>query len=391
MFKYFFIKLCFAILANIFLLGISLSINNEVYKEIAYNASILLVVAFWAIFGGWLECHFNFFIDISSFEVKFRRILKICMVCVFFISAFFAYCRWGELMSAANYTEIRELKIFFIPEGVLGYVYRTLTYIMLIIAGLMLSVLGGDKYKNSHFLTSDLILIAAAVLLPIILQGSRSLAIVFICSYLSAVSNVNPTDLFKKLIFVLLGTIIISYLRGVSFDKLLIPFDSFLVGPHLFHQKIGLINSQIDELKAYYILWPGYASFSGLYTFFKLFSNALGFGIFPHSFEDVFWARGEFIYIPAFESSYNSYYSAGLAILIEGWRSYLVVFCVFAAPYFVVGRCSILMLRAIVLVYLAFLMEYSIFQDPCMAIIFFGIVVFDFFKYRILNKFYIRP
>lgn len=222
------------------------------------------------------------------------------------------------------------------------------------------------------FLELTLIILAGLVL-PMVLTGSRSVALLFVASFIACTDNVFRLikSKFFILVFAMLGFSLLGLglIRGMSVYQTVLPWTAFLVGPHLLHQNMNTILSQMEILKNQ-VIPPGYALFSGLYLSINTISRIFGENYFQNNLETVFSARHFFDYIPTLHAYYNSYYSAGLAVVIEGWLQVgFLSFTLGFLVHFIRNSYAALIFVAILYYFEFSLFQYSIFQNPALSLL----------------------
>jgi len=245
--------------------------------------------------------------------------------------------------------------------------------------------------RDSEFGKLEYFYIFIALLFAVFMTGSRSVIFLFATAYITMSSSVLNVFRNKNGRYILLTSVLLlialSILRGIQVNHILTPIDSFLVGPHLLHERIDTIISQRESLISNgAVVPPGYALFSGFYVFINIILSYIDIDVFSNHLEAWFWDRHEFVYIPAFGTKYNSYYTVGLAIVIEGWlRVGIMSVMLGIIPHFMKNTYfKIIALSA--LFYFSFsLFSFSVFQNYALGFLFIVVILLDLL-YRISNN-----
>jgi len=221
-------------------------------------------------------------------------------------------------------------------------------------------------------------IIALLVFFILVIDGSRA-NMILLSMMMFQFSVTNYSGYNKKelaLLFVFFGAafLFVMLLRGIDS---LIPVDSITVGPLLLLENEAVITGQ--GVIAHKHLYPGYSLFSGFYTGARTIYKAVGFDLFPLSFENVSYTRHSFTFLSQYSDYYNSYYTIAIAKYFEGyWESLLLCFSLgFLSFYF-----SCKELRGIYLSIVSYFIfmanNYSVFHSQSICFLFFALFIFDF-------------
>lgn len=192
-------------------------------------------------------------------------------------------------------------------------------------------------------------------------------------AFIASVDSWNKILKTKKLLigFALLAAstlVTLGFIRGVTWNHILTPFDSFIVGPHLLNHNIEIIEGQKQHLNSRYSSPPGYSLFSGIYVFFNVLFDLFGIEVFKHHIEVVFWKRHAFDFLPAFNNKYNSYYTGALAVVIEGWWvTGILSFFIGFFPHIMRFKMLKTIILSLSYLFVFSLFRNSIFHNPSMS------------------------
>lgn len=354
---------------NLFLMIWSLAYNSAILHIILMVMYISILVTL----GSYIA---EKFIKIKVLDkantIQFENLLlysTLIALCTFILKIFIG---WSDI-DFTTYTTIRT-SFFLKPYGIIGLLFEVFMWLSLIAAGVCFTNIKSKK---------TLVLIMLSILMALFLTGSRSSILLFFMAYLASLNSVK--DFFNRhlkyigIIFILF--IILSYIRGVSLDHLIIPWDSFIVGPHLFHENFNTIVNQTKYLHDISDVPIGYALFSGFYVSMNTLLSYFNIDVFKYHLEAIFWERHLFTYIQALNENYNSYYTAGLAIVVEGWiKVGILSFIIGMLPHLFTNHINRIVSLSIVYLFAFSLFQNSIFHNTAMTIILVTIILIELIK-----------
>lgn len=290
---------------------VSYELDHEVWKEslmVLYISGLLVV---GSLFG-------KMYTTKNIVEVEDKNIYKVLIISSIVFSATLLYKLYMNLegINLSTYKTFRETFLMSI-FGFSGTINKMSLYILVIFSGILLAQI--IKNEEPASLVRSLFVIILCMSAAIIFTGSRSIIVLFFISVFIGIPNIKCvlkskiTPLF--LLITVCSLLVLGVVRDIPVMNIFIPLDSFLVGPHLLHQNIDRIETVLNERS----VPPGYALFSGFYVQLTGLLELLGINEFKWHLEKVFWFRHQFQEVEVFSKPYNSYYTAGLAVVIEGW------------------------------------------------------------------------
>lgn len=350
---------------------------------------MVLYVAAFVVFGAYVS---NFvFADnqniIQYFPPKTKllkvNIITISLSLIFFVVKFFLLL---DNIDFSSYSTVR-WTFLVAGSGLFFILCQLWLWLDLVLSGMLAASIIDEatqvdftnKGKKSSFLKNYTGLIVIALiggLLPVFLTGSRSVIVLFFFSFIVSTKNIYKLIKSKFFIFFLLvivfGLIGLGLLRGISAFKSVFPWDGYLVGPHLLYKNLD----QVLYDKNYFtntntFIPPGYALFSGGYDVLNNIFTFFGGSELIPTIESIFWKRHLFSYIQVFHNDYNSYYSVGFAIIVEGWKriGFLSFFLGFFDNSFK-NRFAYVIYFSLLCYFLFSISQFSIFQNPALFLLF---------------------
>ncbi len=289
--------------------------------------------------------------------------------------------KWLVYIDDADFSSYSTFRISFLvrSHGLIGIGLQVSLWLGLIFSG----VLVADKIQSPEykFDIADLYFFVA-IMLALFLSGSRSVVLLFFAGFISHIKNFRFLFKPKIIIYLCCSLSVLLYVlgevRGISISHRLIPWDSFVVGPHLLAHNMDVIAGQTIYLDKISEPPPGVALFSGLYVGLNILFSYLDVEVFRYHLERVFWARHQFDFISAFDNEYNSYYTAGLAVVIEGWLTVgLMAFFMGLTGHYFRFSFSRLVYPAALYYFALCLFRVSVFQNIALSMLVFIVVLIE--------------
>lgn len=300
----------------------SYSLDPEVYEEVLMVLFIVFLLILGAGFALAIQVMASGGLLYNQKRLKHDTLRKLIaiMLGIFLITFFLKLAIYSERADFSSYKALRE-SFLVSTFGFIGAVNHVFMYMIIIFSGALLgNVVSVNRPKAQYI---DVLIASLGFVVPVFFMGSRSSVLLFGAAFLLTMPAISEV-IRSKFVWisgsmVIITLLILGVVRGIPVENRVIPLDSFIVGPHLLHKNRALIEAKAENLERTNQIVPGYALFSGFYVILNDVSQYLNLNVFQNHLERMFWERHRFMYIEKFGKEYNSYYTAALSVVIEGW------------------------------------------------------------------------
>lgn len=362
---------------------VSYSLNPEIYEEVL----MVLFVAFILIVGAGVALAIQAlasggsFSDRKSFRCDVLRKLIALMAGLFLITFFIKFAIYYDRADLSSYKTFRE-SFLVSTFGAVGAVNHVFMYMVIIFSGALLGSVVSVKRQKTQYI--DVLLAALGFVIPVFFMGSRSSILLFGAAFLLTMPAISEVIRSKFVwmsgVLVIVALLILGFIRDIPVENRVIPLDSFVVGPHLLHENRALIEAKAENLERTNQIVPGYALFSGFYVVINDVSQYLNLNVFQNHLERMFWERHRFMYIEKFGKEYNSYYTAALSVVIEGWwQAGILSFLLGFIGFFLKNDYARLMFLAMVMFFSISVFKISVFQSQALSLLLMVSVLIELF------------